>query len=144
MHIDRITKEQELQKAFEIRKAVFVKEQGVAAGEEFDQYDRLDGKAEHVLARYDDFPAGTGRIREVDGAGKLERICVLQPYRKSGLGKRIMEALEEIAADRGMIRVKLHAQTHAEGFYERLGYTTTSDVFLEEGIPHVRMEKQLL
>jgi len=37
----------------------------------------------------------------------------------------------------------LHGQTQAEGFYEKLGYQASSDVFMEEGIPHVLMVKEL-
>ena len=42
---------------------------------------------------------GTGRVRVVDGSGKLERICILKPYRKYGLGKKIIQTLEEIAKE---------------------------------------------
>jgi len=37
----------------------------------------------------------------------------------------------------------LHGQTRVEGFYERLGYETVSDVFAEAGMPHVEMVKAL-
>jgi predicted GNAT family N-acyltransferase len=71
----------------------------------------------------------------------LERICILEAYRKFGLGKTIIKKLEEIAAEKGVTRVKLHGQTQAEGFYNKLGYLTSSDVFIEEDIPHVLMVK---
>lgn len=133
----------DLQKAFQIRKEVFVKEQGVPVEAEFDEFDTLDGRCEHILAYYNEQPVGTGRLRVVEGVGKLERICILAPYRKFGLGKTIIKELEEIAKEKGMSRVKLHGQTQAEGFYEKLGYHTSSDVFMEEGIPHVLMVKEL-
>lgn len=139
----RITVESDLQKAFHIRKEVFVKEQGVPLEEEFDQFDTLDGQCEHILVNYEGQPVGTGRLRVVDGIGKLERICILESYRKFGLGKVIVKALEEIANIKGLSKVKLHGQTHAEGFYEKLGYQTSSDVFDEDGIPHVLMIKTL-
>ncbi|MBB6446892.1 putative GNAT family N-acyltransferase [Bacillus benzoevorans] len=34
-------------------------------------------------------------------------------------------------------------QTQAEGFYEKLGYRTASDVFMDAGIPHILMVKEL-
>ncbi|MFJ7973297.1 GNAT family N-acetyltransferase [Psychrobacillus sp. NPDC096389] len=139
----RITVESDLEKAFHIRKEVFVKEQGVPLEEEFDQFDTLDGQCEHILVNYEGQPVGTGRLRVVDGIGKLERICILESYRKFGLGKVIVKALEEIANIKGLSKVKLHGQTHAEGFYEKLGYQTSSDVFDEDGIPHVLMIKTL-
>ncbi|MFC7686398.1 GNAT family N-acetyltransferase [Ureibacillus sp. GCM10028918] len=143
MNVKRITNDEELNMAFAIRKEVFVKEQGVPLEDEFDQFDNLDGLCEHILVHYNEQPVGTGRIRFVEGIGKLERICILIPYRKFGLGKIIIKALEEIAVERGASQVKLHGQTHAEGFYKNLGYQTKSDVFMEDGIPHVLMGKEL-
>lgn len=143
MDSKRITVDSDLEKAFHIRKEVFVKEQGVPLEEEFDQFDTLDGQCEHILVNYEEQPVGTGRLRVIDGIGKLERICILEPYRKFGLGKVIVKALEEIATIKGLSKVKLHGQTHAEGFYEKLGYQTSSDVFDEDGIPHVLMIKKL-
>ncbi|WP_339182825.1 GNAT family N-acetyltransferase [Oceanobacillus sp. FSL W7-1293] len=137
-----VTEEQNLQKVFEIRKEIFVKEQEVSEEEEFDAFDSLDADCVHILVYYDNKPVGTGRVRAVEGVGKLERICILKPYRKYGLGKVIVQSLEEIVLQKGLIRAKLHGQTHAEGFYHKLGYETASDEFLEDGIPHYLMVKQ--
>jgi len=139
----RITLEDDLEIAFHIRKEVFVKEQNVPLEDEFDEFDTLNELAEHILIYYNEQPVGTGRVRWVDGFGKLERICILEPYRKFGLGKVIIGALEEIAEEKGLSRVKLHGQTHAEGFYKKLGYQTASSMFMEDGIPHVLMTKEL-
>lgn len=143
MDSKKITEDSDLQKAFSIRKEVFVKEQGVPLEEEFDKFDTLDGQCEHILVYYEEQPVGTGRLRVVDGLGKLERICILEPYRKFGLGKVIVKALEDIAKVKGLSQVKLHGQTHAEGFYEKLGYQTSSEVFMEDGIPHILMIKEM-
>ncbi|XZF77956.1 GNAT family N-acetyltransferase [Bacillus sp. AL-1R] len=144
MNTKKITNEEQLKIAFAIRKDIFVKEQGVPLEDEFDQYDKLSSDCEHILVHYNEQPAGTGRIRFVDGVGKLERICVLESFRKYGLGKSIIKALEEIAEEHGASQVKLHGQTHAEGFYKKLGYRTSSDVFIEDGIPHILMLKEIM
>nr|WP_106782842.1 GNAT family N-acetyltransferase [Lysinibacillus timonensis] len=144
MQAKTITLEEDLRVAFDIRKTVFVDEQGVPLEDEFDEFDTLDGQCKHVLVYYDGQPVGTGRIREVGGLGKLERICILKPYRKFGLGKVIIQALEDIAKQQGLSQVKLHGQTQAEGFYHKLGYLTSSDMFMEDGIPHVLMVKDIL
>lgn len=143
MTVEKVTTEEALKNAFNIRKIVFVEEQGVPLEDEFDQFDRLDGPCNHILVYTDNEPVGTGRVRAVDGVGKLERICILEPFRKLGLGKVIIHALEEIAKDMSLSNVKLHGQTHAEGFYAKLGYHTASDVFMEDGIPHLLMMKEL-
>jgi len=143
MNSKRITQENELNQAFEIRKSVFVEEQGVPLEDEFDTYDTLDGRCEHILVYFENQPVGTGRLRVVEGIGKLERICILKAFRKHGLGKVIIHMLENIAKNNGLTKVKLHGQTHAEGFYEKLGYQTASEVFMEDGIPHILMVKEL-
>lgn len=140
----RITRPEELENAFLIRKKVFVDEQGVPLKDEFDEFDALNGQCEHILAYYNGQPIGTGRIRILDGIGKLERICILEPYRKFGIGKKIISALEEIAVEKGNHQVKLHGQTQAEGFYRKLGYQTSSAEFIEDGIPHIVMIKDIL
>lgn len=97
MEVKRITVDHDLKKAFQIRKEVFVEEQGVPVEAEFDEFDTLNGQCEHILVYYEEHSVGTGRVRVVDGAGKLERICILAPYRKFGLGKVIIKALEDVA-----------------------------------------------
>lgn len=138
-----ITELTDLEAAFHIRKEVFVKEQGVPLEDEFDTFDGISEACKHILVYYNEFPVGTGRIRFVDGTGKLERICILKDYRKYGLGKVIIQTLEEIARNKKSTKVKLHGQTQAEGFYKKLGYQTSSDIFMEDGIPHILMTKVL-
>jgi predicted GNAT family N-acyltransferase len=143
MKVIKITEDNDLNKAFHIRKEVFVGEQGVPLEDEFDEFDILDGQCEHILVYYNEQPVGTGRVRVVDGIGKIERVCILEAYRKFGLGKIIIKSLEEIAEEKGVLRVKLHGQTQAESFYLKLGYRTASDIFMEDGIPHILMLKEL-
>lgn len=143
MDAKRLTTKEELEVAFAIRKEVFVNEQGVPLEDEFDRFDTLDGHCQHILVYYHEQPVGTGRIRFIDGVGKLERICILEPYRKLGIGKIIIKALEEIAEEWGASQVKLHGQTQAEDFYKKLGYLPASDIFIEDGIPHILMLKEL-
>ncbi len=145
MQAVEITNQEQLKLAFDIRMEVFVKEQGVDPEVEIDEYDELDGRTSHVLVYYDDKPVGTGRVRidEETKTAKLQRICVRAAYRKYGVGKVIMDKLEQLAKRDGASKAKLHGQTEAEGFYMKLGYRTASEVFMEEGIPHVLMVKEL-
>ncbi|PEA56104.1 GNAT family N-acetyltransferase [Bacillus pseudomycoides] len=140
MQITVVQNGKQLEDAFSVRKQVFVDEQKVAAEEEYDEYDQA---AKHVVLYDQDVPVGAGRFRIVDGIGKMERICVLSSHRQKGAGKMIMDALEVLAKEESLPKLKLHAQTHAEPFYHKLGYKTTSDVFMEADIPHVVMIKDL-
>lgn len=140
MDIVKVTTEDELKDAFSIRKIVFVEEQNVPEEEEIDQY---EDEAEHFVLYDDDDAVGAGRFRVVDGKGKVERICVLPPYRGKGAGKIIMDAIEQYAGEQGLKKLKLNAQTHAIPFYEKLKYEIVSEEFLDAGIPHKTMEKSL-
>lgn len=142
MEAKKIMTETDLQTAFAIRKKVFIDEQEVPAAEEFDAFDVLDAECDHILVYYNEQPVGTARLRVVDGYGKLERLCILQEFRKFGLGRVMMQMLEDIVVAKGLKKSKLNAQTYAEGFYEKFGYTRIGEEFMDAGIPHILMKKQ--
>lgn len=140
MAVKIVETEKQLEDAFSIRKTVFVEEQEVPLEEEIDQFEE---EATHfVLYTNDNIPIATGRLRVVDGYGKVERICVLKEARGSGSGKEIMNSIEEFALEKGLKKFKLNAQTHAIPFYAGLGYEVVSDEFLDAGIPHKTMVKK--
>lgn len=140
MIIKKVTTNEELALAFQIRKLIFVKEQGVAPEIELDEYDAI---CDHILILDDNNPIATGRIREIDGKAKLQRICVLPNYRGKGVGKLVIENLEKLAREKNLLTSILNAQYHAREFYEKLGYETISDIFMEQNIEHVSMIKKL-
>lgn len=130
-----------LDPAFQVRKKVFVEEQGVSMQEEMDGNDQ---GAYHALAWKDETPVGTARLREYDqSTAKVERVAVCNPHRDNGIGTRLMERMEELAAKKGYNSVLLHAQVGVTEFYEKLGYTASGDVFLDAGIEHVKMHRSL-
>ncbi|GLU45955.1 GNAT family N-acetyltransferase [Nocardiopsis ansamitocini] len=125
---------------FAIRGAVFVAEQQVPIEEE---WDHRDTEADHFLARLDGVPIGAGRLVVVDGRGLLGRLALLRHARGTGAGAAVVRAIEERAVLRGLTEMELHAQTHALGFYERLGYTAYGPEFDDAGIAHRHMSKKL-
>ncbi|MGW7723671.1 GNAT family N-acetyltransferase [Streptomyces canus] len=136
---------------FTVRKEVFVGEQGVPEDIEYDAYDAV---AVHVLAvREDGVPLGTGRLLHgATAAGKtggdttvgsLGRLAVTQVARGLGVGAALVRAVEDAARARGLVAVDLHAQTHALGFYERLGYVAYGPEFPDAGMAHRAMRRVL-
>nr|WP_044023081.1 GNAT family N-acetyltransferase [Bacillus sp. SG-1] len=132
--------DKELQDALHVRKVVFVGEQNVPMEEEIDEFENT---SDHFVLYDEDEPVGAGRFRVKEGQGKVERICVLSTTRGKGAGKRIMNFIEEHARSKEVPALILNAQTHAIPFYENLGYSITSDEFLDAGIPHKSMKKIL-
>ena len=108
------------------------------------ELDGLDDESIHLVAMDRGKVVGTCRLRILGDGAKLERMAVSQDFRGIGLGLRLAEETETEARREGAARMVLHAQVRARGFYEAAGYAASSeDVFLEEGIEHVRMEKEL-
>ena len=141
MNIKIVTTEEELQQAYHVRKTVFVEEQNVPIEEEIDH---LEEESTHfIVTNEDNEPIGAGRFRVVDSYGKVERICVLAEARTSGVGRALMEAIEQYALSQEIEITKLNAQVQAIPFYESIGYAIISDEFLDAGIPHRTMKKRL-
>lgn len=134
------TSQEEKNIMYDIRKTVFVEEQLVPIEEEIDEY---EDEAIHFICYVEDEAVGAGRLRLIDDYGKLERICVLKAYRGRSIGKNIIAKMEEEIRKHNIQEAKLHAQTYVEGFYEKLGYHTFSEPFMDAGIPHIAMKKTL-
>ena len=86
----------------------------------------------------------TAYLRAYPENEKIKIGRVLTITHGKGLGKRLMElgmlSAREHFGERPII---IDAQKHAEGFYKKLGFVTSSGEFLEEGIVHVKMEQGL-
>lgn len=140
--IKHVHSTEELNDAYAIRKKVFVEEQQVPPELEIDEH---ENQSEHFVAYNEQhIPVGAGRLRPLSNTeAKVERICVDHPERGNTLGAQIMQVLEKVAQEKGIQTLLLHAQDHAERFYQRLGYQTISEPFDEAGIIHVKMKKEL-
>lgn len=124
-----------------LRRAVFIDEQNVSEAEE---WDGLDDAALHLLAFQDGIPVGTARILTDGDTGKIGRVCVLPAGRGTGLGADLIRAaLDLLRARPGIARAKLGAQTHAIGFYEKLGFSVCGPIYDDAGIPHRDMIRDL-
>jgi len=124
-----------------LRREVFINEQGVS---EADEVDGLDDSAIHLLAVDGDAPVGTARLLVKGAVGKIGRVCVLPAARGTGLGAAlILAALEELRRVPGVTEACLGSQSHATGFYEKLGFVVEGDEFLDAGIPHRHMRRAL-
>jgi predicted GNAT family N-acyltransferase len=136
--------------ALSVRRRVFIEEQAVPEDLEIDEHDRdpaVVSSACHVLVRLDGVAVGTGRLlleSDEDGRVHIGRVAVLAEHRSHGIGRAVMTALHDIARQQGIDSITLAAQTHAIGFYERLGYVVCpGDVFLDAGIEHRWMDLRL-
>jgi predicted GNAT family N-acyltransferase len=121
----------------EVRRAVFVEEQGVPESLE---WDGLDADCFHVLVcDAEQQPVATGRMKP---DGHIGRMAVLPAYRGQGVGSAVLEALLDVARQQHYAEVFLHAQVSAIAFYERHGFVVYGAEFMDAGISHKSMRRQ--
>ena len=120
-----------------LREKVFILEQFVPADMEWDEF---DSQSRHVVASADDIPIGTGRLLP---DGHIGRMAVLREWRGRGAGSALITNLMDIARTLGMQRVRLNAQVQALPFYLHHGFQAEGEEFLDAGIPHRRMWRDL-
>jgi predicted GNAT family N-acyltransferase len=135
--IARLATAEDMPAVFDLRHEVFVVGQDVP--EELER-DELDAVSDHAVALVDGHVVGTGRLLP---DGTIGRMAVSSSVRGQGIGAAVLTVLEERARERGLRAVELHAQVHALGFYDRYGYVPYTEVYLEAGIEHRSMRKEL-
>ena len=136
-----VATDEELASAMELRRQVFVVQQGVPPDLERDE---LDATATHVVAVQDSAVVATGRLVPSSPAtGRIGRMAVADGLRRRGIGSRVLACLEDQARGQGRAEILLHAQLHVRGFYDRHGYIAEGEEFVEAGIRHIAMVKRL-
>ncbi|OUS12650.1 hypothetical protein A9Q89_05420 [Gammaproteobacteria bacterium 53_120_T64] len=121
----------------DIRRRVFIDEQGVPEAEEFSPQDQT---ASHWLAYgADGSPMGCARLL----ADKVGRMAVLKTHRQQGVGSALLRHVIGFAAKTGLEKIQLDAQVHALPFYEAMNFTRDGSVFDDVGIPHQHMTLSL-
>lgn len=130
----RIETTDDLATCHALRRAVFIDEQGVA---EADEMDDRDGDAIHLLLFDQGEAVGTARILISGDCGKIGRVCLLPEARGQGFGTALIRAAVDVLRGQPALRrAALGAQTHAIGFYEKLGFAAHGPVYDDAGIPH--------
>ena len=128
--------------AGKLRKQVFIDEQGVDESEEWDAADATAVYA--VVYNRLGQPLATGRLLvAAPQVAKIGRMATHRAVRGSGLGRSVLNALMQRAAERGDTQVRLQAQTSASAFYAKAGFTESGKPYTEVGIAHIDMVKNL-
>jgi predicted GNAT family N-acyltransferase len=137
IQVRKISEQENLEKAFAIRRTVFVGEQNCPPELEYEN----EEVSTHFLATIDDVPAGASRWRKTEAGYKLERFAVLREFRGQGVGQALVTAvLADLPQDAGY--VYLNAQLGAIGLYTKFGFVAEGEQFEEAGIQHFKMVKK--
>lgn len=128
----------ELYEILRARAAVFVVEQDCV----YQDLDKVDYESIHFFSQKEggEVTAYLRLFMKKDEQNTAQIGRVLTTQRGKGLGGEILRegiraAKEKLSAE----EIYIEAQEYAIPFYSREGFEVTSDVFLEDGIPHVEM-----
>lgn len=127
-----------LYEVIKLRQDVFIIEQDCI----YDDLDRLDMKASHLLLFEDEALAGYLRILPAGvkfDETSIGRIVIPLQKRNTGIGKQLVEKGMQMVLESGVNEIRIEAQHHLEGFYENLGFNTQSEPYDVDGIPHIEM-----
>ena len=111
-----------------------------------EELDMQDLTATHVYLLNEDktLALATCRLfKDKEHGWMFGRVCVDKHSRGLHLGQKMMESVHKYLQEHGIKQVMCHAQLQAKGFYQKLGYEASGDVFEEAGIKHILMVKKL-
>lgn len=121
----------------EIREEVFVREQEYPIELEFDE---ADENCWHLVLTDNEKAIATARLLKLsEGVFKPGRIAVLKEYRGKNIGAELLTLIIEKSKEMGAKELHIGAQTYAVGFYEKFGFKTTGEEYMDEHIPHIDM-----
>lgn len=132
----------ELYEMLKLRIEVFVVEQNCI----YQDIDGKDSKAIHVLGYYNGDLAAYCRIFDAGyyfDETSIGRVIVSPKYRDKKFGHDLMKAaIEAVEANFNKKQITISAQMYLQKFYESHGFVKTSEMYLEDDIPHIQMKIQ--
>lgn len=127
----------ELYELLRVRSEVFVVEQNCV----YQDMDGDDQKAIHLWLTVADKVVALARV--CPAGTHMEEVSigrVITTERNKGYGKQIMlHAIDAAIGHFNAKRIDIEAQEYARGFYESVGFRQSSESFILDGIPHIRM-----
>ena len=136
---------QELYTILSLRSEVFVVEQNCV----YLDTDNKDLDAWHLCGWQDDVLVAYVRILAPGISyeeASIGRVLTNPAFRKNGYGVELMNvAIEKTLQQFNVQKIKIGAQLYLLNFYSNLGFIQTSEVYMEDGIPHIEMllEKEI-
>jgi len=130
----------ELYRILQLRINVFMLEQTCL----YPECDDKDLKGKHLFAMHEDICVAYTRLLPPDvsypNCSSIGRVAVHQDHRKHQYGRELMiRSIESLKTDFPRHPIRISAQEYLKKFYIGLGFQITSDVYLEDNIPHVEM-----
>jgi ElaA protein len=122
-----------------LRSEVFIVEQTCA----YQDLDNKDQQSWHLMGWQDSLLCAYTRLIPPGISypeASIGRVVTSGAVRRLGIGKELMEkSIEEARKLYGNTPIRIGAQVYLEKFYTTLGFIKSSDVYMEDGIPHIEM-----
>ena len=132
----------ELYELLKLRSEVFVVEQNCV----YLDVDGKDDKAIHLLGTFGEELVAYARIFKPSDyfeEASIGRVLVKQIFRDRKWGYDLMnEAIHVTKAELNETNITISAQCYLQKFYENLGFVQTSEMYLEDDIPHIEMKRK--
>jgi len=109
------------------------------------ELDGIEDQCFHIIVTNNEKTVGVGRLQynSADEA-QIRYMAVAKEHERNGIGRRIVNALEQEAINKNISTVMLDAREPAVGFYQNLGYSIDMKSYvLFNKIQHYRMIKRL-
>jgi len=132
----------ELYDILRLRSEIFVVEQNCV----YLDLDGKDKKGLHLIGEFEGKIVAYSRLFEsgisFDNAS-IGRVVVDANYRDKKWGHELMqEAIAGIKNRFGETKITIGAQLYLKKFYESHGFVQTSEMYLEDDIPHIEMKRE--
>ena len=132
----------ELYNVLQLRSEVFVVEQNCV----YQDIDGKDQKALHVLGYYQNELTAYTRLFDCGqyfDAASIGRVIVRQIFQKFNFGHELMRySIAAIEENFHQTAITISAQEYLKKFYESHGFVQTSEMYLEDDIPHIEMKRR--
>lgn len=133
---------QELYSLLQLRSHVFVMEQNCV----YQDIDGKDEKALHLLGEFDDQIVAYARLFKAGDyfdEASIGRVVIHPDYRDKKWGHLMMqEAIAAIDHYFKTTKITISAQLYLKKFYESHNFVQTSEMYLEDDIPHIQMKRE--
>jgi len=140
-HLLKITfKDKDFSLIRHIRKTVFSDELEISESELFDEF---DDSCDHFLIFDGTNIVGSVRIIVLNDKIKLERMAILEEYRKKNYGKISISQIKEYYSALGFSQIILDSIYSVKNFYKKCGFLEEGKIFQRVGIDHIRMSLTL-
>ena len=133
----------DLYEIYKLRQEIFIVEQNCP----YQDIDNVDKNSYHIYYKDNDNIIAYLRVIPKNmylNTSCIGRVVVKKEYRRKNIGLLMLKDAINLVREKNLDNViTIHAQTYAIPFYSKVGFKCVGDEFMEDGIPHYKMELYL-